>query len=175
MLYQGSQVHAVAAEVLAAAEAELDPPVGRACVVPGAQVAWDDCCDGQLAVAVTRTYLSDNFPIEYGAGGAVAGPCAPAWLVADLFVQVIRCTPTLDESGAPPDCQALDAAADQLAADGWAVRKGVSCRLGALADADQLVDWRVGVQQSLGPEGGCAGSQLQLLVCLDNACQCQDS
>jgi hypothetical protein len=173
MLYRGDQTFEVASQVLAAARAELTPPPGRACVVPGAAVAWDDCCAGQLAVAITRTYLSDNFPAEYGGGPqGQTGPCDPPWLVAELLVQLVRCSPTLDEQGNPPDCVALDANAYQLLEDGWVVRKGVSCRLGELVDADLLVDWRLGPQQSLGPEGGCAGSQLTVLVCLDNACQC---
>lgn len=172
-MFHGDQVHAVATEVLLAARAQLAVPVGRACIVPGAQVAWDDCCAGQLTVAVIRTYLSDNFPAEYSAAPQVlASPCGPPWLVAELAVQAIRCTPTVDDQGQPPSCQALDASAAGLLADAWQVRQGVTCRLAELFADDQLVDYRVSAQMTLGPEGGCVGSQLGLLVCLDNTCPC---
>jgi hypothetical protein len=151
------------------------PQLARACVVPGAAIAWDDCC-GQLAVAVSRTYLSDNFPLEFAAGPQQLGagsPCGPAWLVAELAVQVVRCAPTLDDAGNPPSCIALDTSAQETLADAWLVRRAVTCRLAQLADVDQLVDYRVGAQLLLGPEGACVGSQLPVLVCLDNACQCE--
>jgi hypothetical protein len=183
-LLQGPDAfHEIAAELLAAAAVELDNSPGgrpgRVCVVPGA-IAWDDCecAGGQLAVAVLRLYRTAQFPLDLGGGPGTTGssaPCDAALLAAELLVQVIRCAPLPDEQGTPPTCEALDRSARQVHADAWHVRLGVGCRLRDLHDADQIMDYTLGTQPIVGPEGGCVGSQLAVIVAIPDACGCEEA
>jgi hypothetical protein len=161
--------HLVAQAVLDGVLARLQPPPGRACVVPGA-IAWDACdCDGMVAVSVTRTFLSSSFPAE---AAAISTPCDAADLAADLQVQVLRCAPTPDEEGTPPGCEQLTAAALQVVTDAWQARLGAYCTLRDLRVAKRIEAFRVASQPVLGPEGGCCGSQLALTVATRGGCGC---
>ena len=171
-------LYEITAELAASAQADLTAAGGRydrACPVPGA-IAVDACECGLLAVSVTRTYLTSDFPTEQGAGGAAgaapAGPCAAAFLAADLTVQAMRCAPGPDSQGEPPSCPALAAAAREVTSDAWHVRRAVTCRLQDLLDGGQLIDYQVGAQSFMGPEGGCVGSALAVTVAVDNPCDC---
>lgn len=81
----------------------------RACVVPGAS-AWDGCNDlcgardpgGQLTVHVARIHPTVAFPLEDRQVQGVRNCAAPTAIAVDLVVTLLRCAPTLDESGCPP-------------------------------------------------------------------------
>jgi hypothetical protein len=183
MLRDSLAFHTVAGRLRDAVVVRLDSPAAtgvtgvpsRACVVPG-QVAWDDCdCEGGLlAVAVARTFYSETFPVEASGFDARAGtrsPCELPYLVAELVVQVVRCAPGPDGRGNPPSCEALAASARQAISDAAEARTAVVCGLGAMQDANDIADYLVQAQTFQGPEGGCVGSELKVLVSLVNACQ----
>lgn len=160
--------YTLASMILAAARDELVrhtlPIPGRVCVVPGA-IAWDNCeCDdGQLAVSVDRYYLTDEFPTDQTQ--TVTGRCNSAYIVAEIIVQIIRCAPQPGEGMLAPTCAVLDASAQQVIADAYAVMTGVTCMLDGIVDV-HISDYEVRAQQFVGPEGACVGSELHVLVSL---------
>lgn len=141
----------------------------RACVVPGQQVAWDNCCGGekggQLTVNVARLYSSRQFPdIDQGRPANCVAPI----MVVQYNITILRCSPTQNDRGNPPPCDALSANAELILRDLELVRLGVACCLLDEDAASQLVgqpySWVFGDSATLGPEGGCAGSQLIAFV-----------
>jgi hypothetical protein len=149
----------LATQLLAGVLAELpaDQQPGRACVVPGAVVADDDCCDGQLAVALPTSYLSDGFPGSPGEGST----CGAAYLVQTYVIRLGRCVHTLDEQGNPPSCDQLDADSQLLDGDAQAVLAGA---IGVLDAGGAFLDYRLRTRDAFGPAGGCAGVELNLVV-----------
>lgn len=147
-------------------ELNLDIP-GRACVVPGA-IAWDDCeCDGgQLAVAVVRQFFSESIPNEQGEIVGVGG-CPSPYVVAEIVVQIIRCAPQPVGQAMAPTCAALDTAAQGVIKDAYAVLNGTACRLAEEVDED-IAGYLVTDHPYVGPEGSCVGSELHVLVALEN-------
>lgn len=134
----------------------------RICVpVPG-QIADDACDCGQLALTVNRTYGSRGFPIE--GGDVPEADCGQPYIVADITVSIKRCAPNPDDNGNPPTCADLAEAARILEEDRYVVRHAVVCCLKTMRDQDQIAEFQVGTQPTVGPEGGCVGSELALLV-----------
>lgn len=141
----------------------------RACVVPGQQVAWDNCCageqGGQLTVNVARAYPSRNFPdLDQGR----PSNCVAPYMVVQYNVTILRCSPSQNERGKPPPCDALNANSELTLRDLEQVRIATAC---CLLDEDSIVlllgqpySWVFGDAVTLGPEGGCAGSQLIAFV-----------
>lgn len=149
----------------------------RACVVPGQQVAWDNCCygetGGQLTVNVARVYPSRNFPdIDQGR----PSNCITPYMVVQYNVTILRCSPVQNERGKPPDCTLLAANAELTLRDLETVRLGVACCLADEDDIGQLLmqpyEWVLGDQVTLGPEGGCAGSALIAFVGIPPCYEC---
>jgi hypothetical protein len=148
-------------------------PPERSCVVPG-QIAWDGCDCGQLAVSIVRTFPSANFPTQAGfAGFQFNANCVPL-IVADMLVQVVRCVPTPRGKDTTVPCDDLAKAARAMEADAYAVRVGVQCCLNELEnDPTSFVShWVINEQARIGPEGGCAGSELRLTVGVIDRCPC---
>lgn len=152
-----------AAAYTAMAESSVGAP-NRSCVVPGT-IAWDECDCGLLAVSVARTYYSDNFPGEQ-AEKVGAGSCRPAWDVAEIVVQAIRCAPSPQGQDLSPTCTALDASAREVATDAAVVKSAVSLELCRMEDGNEIIDYLVQGQTVQGPQGGCVGSELRVLVAL---------
>lgn len=185
-----SEIYDVGRMLLEAACAELDVfkgmglglgcPTDRRCLVPGAELAWDDCdcaTNGLLAVHVKTSYPSDSFPVQ-----KLTGPynrCELPFLVVHYAVTILRCVPQMDDAGRPPPCDDLDAAARRDFADRTAVWRGVACRL-ALPINPPSHPGTEGVarlhllqeQLSIGEQGACAGSELNVLVGLSNCVEC---
>lgn len=132
--------------------------VARAGVVPGLEVAWDDCECGLLAVHHVNIWPSRTFP-EPDRGGPFT-KCDPPWWVVDVRVTVARCVPTGD-GDQPPSVEALDAAAALADADIEAMQVGVACCLAGRQH-------RVTDHLPLGPGGACVGSELAVLVGFGN-------
>lgn len=148
--------------VEAALATSLGGPVERACVVPG-EVVWDSCNCGLLAVTVRRWFLTDNFPessAAFGANTIRATPCDLPWLVGELRVQVIRCAPIPDGNALSVPCPDLDAAAQVLLSDAYVTLTEVVSTLCGLREADEIIDYALGDQETLGPAGDCVGSEL---------------
>lgn len=148
----------------------------RTCLAIGGSIAADGCCtctdggNGQLAVTVTQIYPSATFPQPANDDGRQSR-CGVAFLVAEVHVQIHRCVHTSDEAGNPPTCEQLLADAIMWHADAAAIRKAVGCCVSDMKAARTIRDFTVGATTALGEEGGCAGSDLQLLVAITN-CLC---
>jgi hypothetical protein len=155
-------------------DAETGVP-DRACVVPGSNVAWDQCDCGQLAVVVTRSFPSVTFPQEASAAATAsfAGNCVPL-VVAEITISLVRCVPGPTDAGDPPSCEALSEAARLQEIDAHAVRTAVQCHLVAEeTEHRRITNFVIRGQQRVGPEGGCAGSELLVTVGKIDACPCE--
>jgi len=147
----------------AALYADLTTKPERHSVVPGA-IAWDACDCGMLAVSVGQVYLSDTFPEPMAS--VISPSCAAAWEAAELTVQLIRCAPSPGGQQLWPSTDRLEAAALVMAQDAAEILGTASRTMCELAEADQIVDHLIGTVDPQGPEGGCVGVQLGLVVAL---------
>jgi hypothetical protein len=153
----------------ASADALLDAPAGpidRAFVSPGPP-AWD-CCP-QLTVHAGGPAPADTEPL--------APPLQPGHRIQDgvllnlvtMTATVIRCTPTVPEGSTGfPDAADLDASAEELLGDVWAIWNHIATlkRAGSLwgpKTREVFFDPAV----ALNAAGGCAGWQMQVRVQLD--------
>ncbi len=144
-----------------------------ACVRPGNVTAWDNCCGdsgaevgGQLSVNVARVYPSRQFP-DLDQGRPTTNCIAP-YMVVQYNIEILRCTPVVNDRGEAPSCTDLDANAELALRDLEQVRLGAAC---CLLDEDALTQlvgqpttWIFGDSVTLGPKGGCVGSQLTIFV-----------
>lgn len=146
-----------------------DGAPARSMVIPGAQVAWDQCQCGQLTVHTRTAYPSDNFPAQKLTGSF--DKCPATWLVVEYVITVLRCVPVQDNRGNPPAPDALHAAAERDLLDRHAVRRGVTC---CFADENPALRTPRLQQEQLavGVEGQCMGSELHVLVALRNCEDC---
>ena len=142
--------------------AELTLPVCRAGVVPGL-IAWDDCSCGLLATTWALLMGSSVFPQEQV---YVEGNCDTPWEVAEVAVQVIRCSPSPDGEANAPTVAALAATARQMDTDATQMRRACMQLLCGLKDSYDIVDFLVARNTPQGPEGGCVGSELRMYVAL---------
>lgn len=140
----------------------------RVAMVPGAQIAWDDCECGQLTVHVPRSYLSNTFPVPLQ---APSERCAAKWTVVEYVVTILRCAPGNDDHGRPPAAAALNAAAQLDHLDRWAVRKGITCCL-TPTDKRRVRPWIIGETLAVGAEGNCVGSQTTVAVAMPGCVDC---
>jgi len=148
--------------ILGAATAGLSVPVNRKLITTG-QIAWDDCCEGQLAVSYTRTSPTESFPTEAVAFTSDSVDCAPPYEIGEITVQITRCAPQALNGQNAPSPDALSKHALQNLIDANQVRHSVSVALCALkADVTNRFDYFIRSQLFLGPEGGCDGSELYL-------------
>lgn len=148
--------------ILQAAKNALTLPVNRYLITTG-QIAWDDCCAGQLAVSFTRTSPTENFPTEQVT--MVGLGCTPAYEIGEITVSMTRCVPTSPNGTTPPTTEALTKHAQQNLIDANQVRVGVStalCQLKSDMVNGYGFDFFVRSQLMMGPEGGCDGSELYL-------------
>lgn len=146
----------------------LGGAVDRACVVPG-DIAWDDCTCGLLAVTVRRWFLTDNFPetsAAFGANAIRATPCDQPWLVGELRLQVVRCAPTPPDGQLSPPCADLETAAEVLISDAYVALTETVRTLCELRESDQIIDYVLGDQETMGPAGDCVGTELIAQVAL---------
>lgn len=152
-------------------EALLESPAGqpeRACVVPG-DIAWDGCDCGQLAISPQFWSVTDTFPEanQFGGSGSLGTPCNMPWLVATIEIQIVRCAPSPDGNTFEVSCAALDVAAEILIADAYITVTRAIEELCALKENDDIVDYLVTDQRTVGPGGGCVGTGLAVQVAVD--------
>jgi hypothetical protein len=135
----------------------------RVSIVPGA-IAWDDCdtC-GLLALALVRTYLSDEFPLESSAPASVSGTQG-ALLCADFAVQSIRCAPQPQGTDLAPSVDALDLAGQIITADAYTLECTTLATLDTLLHSDGILDYLMRPITTVGPEGACVGTELGFTV-----------
>lgn len=157
---------------LDAAAAALHPAVGRAFIAPGAEVAWDDCCGGQVwsrIVELVPAQAYANQAASGGFGGAVPQPCGVIMWQLTFAVGVLRCASTLDDTGVPPSPAVLTREANQITQDAADLAEAMQCVLAPQTERLRMIRW-----DALGPQGGCAGGEWQVAVILP-ACGCPDA
>lgn len=130
--------------------------------------ADDYCCEpcvadragGQLVVWLDTLFPYERFPAASG------GPHrCPVMFAGRFNIEIVRCAPTVDDSGRPPKKEAIEASARQRHADMIAMLRGALCCL------DECPQYSLGAITTRGPAGGCVGSLLP--VTLDIAtCAC---
>jgi hypothetical protein len=147
-------------EVLACAEAALSVPVGRAFVAPGREVAWDDCCDGQLWVRLVGTVPAGTSNQQ--------GVCGVVLWSATLALGVVRCAATVNDQGVVPAPAALTTDALAVLTDRWELEMAVRCCVVGLRSAQRVVLLR---WEPAGPQGGCVGGEWFFNVAV-NVCPC---
>lgn len=147
----------------------------RRCLVPGIEPSVENCCDGknggQLTVNIIRTYPSRNFPVP----NIAAVNCDDPWSVTTYGIQVWRCV-TAGDIHHPPNCSALDDTALKTWTDMEAMRQGVACCLRDRSSKESVIgigyEWNLGDHTTLGPEGGCVGSNLLVQVGIPTCWDC---
>lgn len=141
----------------------------RQCVMPGAEIAWDDCdCGGQLGVAIPRRYPSNSFPNE----AVVIRDCENAIIVAQLIMNLARCAPSSSDDGSPPSCQDLMEAARRQEQDAYIVRATAQCILEGLERTSDLSNFNITEHVTVGPSGGCYATELKINVGFYINCGC---
>ena len=124
-------------------------PVPANVAVVHGQVAWDDCCEGQLWVRVVRSWPSSTFPLK----DSTLRPCGTR-TATQIGLGILRCATDLDTLGwaSNPSMAALTADARLGICDIGALYRALAC-------CDDL-DTRVVDQWTpLGPQGGCFGGE----------------
>lgn len=161
-------VTGVADTLATALEGSQAGPVNRVChMVPG-EIAWDECDCGQLAQSVTSITPTNNFP--QSAADTQATACGPQLVVVAVTLSLTRCVPVMDDQGNPPSCADLATSARYLEDDRWTVRTTVGCFLRQLYNTYQIPHFAVGVANTVGPQGACAGVDLSYQFALTNTC-----
>jgi hypothetical protein len=154
----------VCTAILTAASNGLTVKANRYLVTTG-QIAWDDCCAGQLAVSLTRVAPTESFPTEQVT--MVGLGCDAAYELAEITVQIVRCAPQALNAQVAPSPDVLTAHAQQTMIDANQIRRSVAAALCTLkSDMTSGLDYFVRSQLMLGPEGGCDGSELYLYASL---------
>lgn len=152
-------------DLLACAVAALSAdPVGRAQISPGATVAWDDCCEGQLWVRVVSIHPTGApYP-----GQDTRQNCGVLLWAANLAVGVLRCAAVVNDQGQAPSPATLTAEAHRMLADEAALSEAVRC---CFAPNHEYLKTTLGAWTPLGPDGGCVGGEWALTISVD-VCQC---
>lgn len=148
------------------------PP--RICLVPGESPSVENCCagQGQLTVNVARIFESRSFPV---ADAGTPANCDVPLEVVVYEVEVWRCAP-VGSPHSPPTCDALDDTARITMSDMTAVRWGIKCCLNNVASVSDVLPsgyrWTFEEHITKGPEGGCVGSSLSVVVGLPQCWEC---
>lgn len=139
-------------------------PAQRVGMVPG-ETAWDECDCGLLVASLRRQWLSDDFPEGQFAQSIVrSSPCNLPWLVGELRVQLIRCAPNPQGDNLAPPVEALDGAAEILISDAHIITNTIVATLCELKETDQIIDYTIGELDTMGPDGGCVGSEQLVFI-----------
>lgn len=132
-------------------------------VASGAQVAWDDCCDGQLWARLVT--LEPGEPVGgRNSGARMSGPCGYTHYFASVELGIVRCALVLDDQGTAPN--AADLTAEGLAglADMGALLEAIKC----FPATRSISRWT-----PTGPQGGCVGGFWTLSIRLDDCVGCE--
>jgi hypothetical protein len=128
---------------------------GKAFVQPGEEVAWDQCdCEGQAWSRLVRAQ-----PV-YGDRKANGKRCIVRWDV-QLAIGSLRCVTGPTDRGTLPKAATITAEGHRYANDFAALLSAVEC--------DPYTD-TVLEAVALGPNGGCAGSEVRFNVRVGPCC-----
>lgn len=144
---------------------------GRACFMPGTEVAWDDCECGQLALVITQSLPSRRFP---QAAIDQWTPCHDLIMVFDMQLSLVRCVPGPGTNGEAPTCTALSAAAIVQEEDRYVMWAALNCFLRSLSDSSPKIisDYIINDAPTLGPQGSCGGIQINFKLSQYIPCEC---
>ncbi len=122
---------------------------------------WDICCacaDGSVGQAyVSVAQIRHMNQTEQG-----TMRCTGIF-EADVKVGVLRCAVTTDDSGNPPDQDAVSMQSLGVLRDRLAINQAIRCVFGAQENVDSD-DWTLGDWKSLGPRGACVGGQVDVIL-----------
>ena len=127
---------------------------GDVCVYPG-QVPFDSCCEGGGLAWVTIESGSAVTSFPFGDNGNSAASCSLHTQAVAFEVGVLRCICTED-----CDCDQIEVDAAAVYSDLQALLRGATC---CFTEEDDP-DWRLLGWDIIGPEGGCSGARVRLLV-----------
>lgn len=131
-------------------EAGLRTPVARKLVMPGNQVVWDDCCEGQLAVRVVSLVGSTAM------AKPAMQPCAPLWQVR-AGISVMRCAHVVNDQGNAPTAAQMTADAFTTYRDFEDIVQALSCDFAA---NEWVFTLRIEQWLPTPVEGGCMGGEV---------------
>lgn len=151
--------------ILGCAEQALSVPVSLSSLVPGGEVAWDDCCEGQLWIRVAGI----TPVVDPATARGVDPNCAIHGWQVQAAVGVVRCVTVLDSDGTPPDAETLTNETEQMLLDAEDVRGALLC---CAADIGGIQRLSLGSWAPAGPLGGCAGGEWTFQFVLSNCVRC---
>lgn len=128
-------------------------PQRQCLLVPGAQLAWDNCDCGQFVQGIQRINPTRTFPIDSSAEPTVA--CVDPSMMATVFASVQRCFPTINSQGKALPCTHFLAHAYEQQYDAYALWRGALTGLCQAKTARLITAFKVGAQEFPGPEGNC--------------------
>lgn len=133
---------------------EAYPEAGRIFIQPGGDVAWDDCCNGQLWVRVIESLPK----MAAQARSAVDPRCLLRGWQLRVGIGHLHCVSTLDDQGRAPAANWLTTEASEVLTTAWAIQKALLCH----AELGEKYRPVMGSWRPLGPSGGCAGGEWQV-------------
>ena len=142
-----------------------DGPPARTHVVIGPP-AFDDCCDGQLTINLTRAFPSSTFPNE---DVPVNSVCSAAYTALEYEIVLVRCMPDVTDVRDP--VKVLRTAAEKNYREARIIRQATLCCMKTMYEMHNIEVFDRG-QTFIGPEGGCIGSQMSLTLGINDGCGC---
>lgn len=152
-----------AASILECVKNRLSTPVALVTVAPGASVAYDNCCDGELWIRVTGTAPVAD-PVK------ASGELCVTRTQVNIEIGVIRCALGVISDRGFPTAAEMTADAMQTFKDRIEVLEGLTC-----CDYPRLTNLRVGTWTPLGPNSGCVGGQWAASFRIDDCVTCQEA
>jgi hypothetical protein len=134
-------------------------------ITPGS-IAWDNCDCGQFAQTINSVASSRVFPTP--ASDVPEQPCGHPLAVVSVTLSLLRCIPGFDAKGNPPSVAALLDTARVIEEDRQVVRRALSYYLKTLRDEYKIINYTIGIAQSVGPEGQCGGIELTYSFGINN-------
>lgn len=145
--------------VLDCVDAALTDSVGLKTLVPGGEVAWDNCCEdgGELYVRLISTTPAGQQP-----------NCAPTHWNALLGVGIVRCAHSLTDQGFPTAAQ-MTGDARKMTQDQIDIYEGLICCAESVTQIQKKPT--IGTWNPVGALGTCAGGEWQVTVNV-GTCEC---
>jgi hypothetical protein len=138
---------------------EMDIAVpGITCLAPGNEVAFD--CE-QLTVNLSR--IISNFQTQDTTFPTYAAQMMSS---AEFYITLVRCIPTIDDSGRMPSPQSQSDAAGVIMRDSRALKRGLEKIKQQHLVVPRNVPETVGELRTIGPSGGFAASTVMYTVML---------
>lgn len=141
---------------LAAVEARLTAPVGRATIMPGNSIVEDDCCEGQLHIRIVSIVGASAL------SRPAMQPCLPLYQVR-VGIGVTRCAHTVDDAGNAPTPAEMAADALQTYQDRADIVEAIVCDIWPeIRDHAGLATLRIEDWLPTTVQGGCVGGEITL-------------